>query len=249
MDMSESEYYREYRELNFLGLERGERPFLYSFWLRRFRRLLNKGDSVCEAGIGLGHFFLRLKKTYKAAGFDISETSVKEVRERGGNFLARASAENIPFKTGNFSAVVAFDILEHLHNPEALIAEAYRILGHSGYFVLSTPNPESLGARIKTKKKQGGGRSHEVWFGLRDATHVSIRKMGDWRELLRRSDFEIVRDGTDMCWDVPYFRGIPVILQKLMFIPSYWIVSWSFGFLPWKLGENYICIARKRDCR
>ncbi len=243
----------EYRERNLLGLERGERPFLYSFWLRRFSRLIEPGDPVCEVGLGLGYLFSRLAKRYKAAGLDTSVVSVAGIRRRGATRVTRASAERIPFKTGAFSLVVAFDVLEHLQVPEALIGEAYRILRPGGHLVLSTPNPESLGARVKNRNDGRGSTparaDREIWFGWRDPTHIQIRKTDAWRAALDAAGYTIVKDGTDMWWDVPYIRGVPVLLQRLLFMPAHWAVGWGLGFLPWRLGENYICIARKRAGR
>jgi hypothetical protein len=83
------------------------------------------------------------------------------------------------------------------------------------------------------------------WHALRDESHINIRPFSEWRNLLKINDFRIARDGTDTLWDVPYFKGIPYAVQKVPFISLHWILTWLFGFFPWKWGENYVCIARK----
>lgn len=83
------------------------------------------------------------------------------------------------------------------------------------------------------------------WYGWRDDTHISILPCEEWRRLLVKNKFKIIRDGTDTLWDVPYFRHIPYKLQWLFFITFTWILVWLNGFYSWRWGENYICVARK----
>jgi hypothetical protein len=62
-----------------------------------------------------------------------------------------------------------------------------------------------------------------------------------------KGNFAVLRDGTDFLWDPPYFAWVPVPLQRLLFIGTQWIGTLVFGFLPWRLGENYVAILRKRS--
>jgi SAM-dependent methyltransferase len=232
-----------------LGLQKGERPFLYSFWIRKLGRLIPKGSKILEVGCGLGYFLKWLDKKYTVYGIDISEDAITIARDRTKASLRIADAQDLPFKDVAFNGIIAFDIIEHLENPEKFFREAYRVLLTDGLLILSTPNPDSFGSRIKSKKPKDKGffykQQHFDWFGWRDDTHINIKSIDEWRNLLNDNGFIILKDGSDTLWDVPYFRCVPNFIQKFLFMPAHWMFIWLFGFFRWKYGENYICIAKK----
>ncbi len=54
----------------------------------------------------------------------------------------------LPFRTGEFDAVVATEVIEHVENPWGVIRELYRITRPGGVVVLSTPNLDNIFVRI-----------------------------------------------------------------------------------------------------
>ncbi len=48
-------------------------------------------------------------------------------------------AEKLSFASNSIDAVIIFDVLEHLHNPQKVIAEVKRVLKYDGYFHLVVP--------------------------------------------------------------------------------------------------------------
>lgn len=58
--------------------------------------------------------------------------------------LALADAETLPFIGKVFEGVIAADIIEHVRRPEALLAEAARVMAPSAALLLTTPNRFSL---------------------------------------------------------------------------------------------------------
>jgi len=243
-------YFKRYRIKNIFGAESGSRPFLYSFWMRKLKKFIAKNGKVLDAGCGQGYFLRRLEKRYKTIGFDISEDALLSAKNRTKkSTYIKSLAERLPFQNNSFSVVIAFDIIEHLEQPDKFLREAYGVLVQNGFLIISTPNPESFGCKIKLKMPEWKGLNYEKriaeWYGWRDDTHLNIKLRSEWKKILQKTGFRIIKDGTDTLWDVPYFKRFPYILQKIFFISLHWLLIMIFGFFPWKYGENYICIAKK----
>ena len=84
-------------------------------------------------------------------GIDVSMTwlvvAKKFVSESGGNpMLAAAMAEALPLADSSLPAVVSLDVIEHVHDPDAYLAEIDRVLQPGGRAAFSTPNRFSLTA-------------------------------------------------------------------------------------------------------
>ena len=50
----------------------------------------------------------------------------------------------LPFRDGSFDVVVSLETIEHLLDPDGLLAEAHRVLAPGGRLILSTPRLDSL---------------------------------------------------------------------------------------------------------
>lgn len=84
-------------------------------------------------------------------GIDVSMTwlvvAKKLVSESGGKpFLAAGMAEALPLASDSIPAVVSLDVIEHVHDPDAYLAEIDRVLQPGGRAAFSTPNRFSLTA-------------------------------------------------------------------------------------------------------
>jgi len=67
----------------------------------------------------------------------------KDIISKQSSSLAHADAQYIPFKSGIFDLVLAFDVVEHLHplELERFLSEAYRVLRPRGRLIIHTmPN-------------------------------------------------------------------------------------------------------------
>jgi SAM-dependent methyltransferase len=243
---SDDEWARVYRR----------RSYLYKAMARAVGRYRPELKDVVEVGCGLGMFSYTLLNRYPSvylnAG-DISEYAVSVTQKNLADFGRAAvivlNAEDLPYQDETADLIVCFDVIEHLANPEKFFEHAYRILKPGGLLLFTTPNPESFGAKVKGDIERQTGRPFRErmreWFGWRDDTHINIRTIDEWRALSLKTGYVPVRDGTDGCWDVPYFRGVPVVLQKLFFWGGQYILMHLTPSLPWSLGENYIGFWRK----
>jgi 2-polyprenyl-3-methyl-5-hydroxy-6-metoxy-1,4-benzoquinol methylase len=235
------EYFAEYfKKSKFSGKPEGAQ-IRARFWLKRYlRSILRDGGRILEVGCGPGFLvkYLGTEKGFKITGLDISQYALSIARslQEDTGFVA-GRAESLPFKSRMFQCVIALDVVEHLQYPEYFIDSALDVLADGGIFVMRTPNLESYGARRKEKGS----------FMWRDRTHINLIKMNKWRTLLEMRGFTVIKEGTDFLWDVPYWRVVPYYLQKLFFVSITNIITFIWGFTPWRQGENYYCILQKKS--
>jgi ubiquinone/menaquinone biosynthesis C-methylase UbiE len=102
------------------------------------------GKRVLDAGCGTGYGCAELAPEAKlVAGIDVASDAVDYAKEhsRQPNIrYAQASATAIPFNAASFQLITAFEVIEHLTDWRALLAEARRVLDADGLFLVSTPN-------------------------------------------------------------------------------------------------------------
>jgi SAM-dependent methyltransferase len=151
--------------------------------LRFYRRMLDRHvagattPAVLEIGCGLGNFLEGLDERWQKFGFDISRYAVRTAQARTpAAHLAVASGERLPFSRG-FDAIVAFDVLEHLRNPEAAFDEVASHLTPSGIFLFVVPVYDGLSGPI-------------IRVLDRDPTHLHKRSRRFWLALARER-FEV----------------------------------------------------------
>ena len=135
------------------------------------------------------------------------------------NYLAsvRASAEALPL-AGRAEVVCAGELIEHLTDPLAFLAECNQALKPGGALILSTPNPhhaEELLKNLLGLKK-----------GLYADTHILLISYRSMHKLLGLAGFEVRR-----CYGT-YFKvpGLPLRV--------------STSFFP-TISHNFIFVARK----
>ncbi len=109
-----------------------------------FAARLAAGRRVLDAGCGTGYGTAELAAHAQAAvGIDIAPEAVAYAAAAfplpNARFAA-ASCSALPFPDRSFDLVTAFEVIEHLGDYRALVAEAARVLAPGGCFVVSTPN-------------------------------------------------------------------------------------------------------------
>jgi len=103
-----------------------------------------EGRKVLDIGCGSG-FGVRLLADVarRAVGLDYSAETLLALHGSlllKGVWAVAGSALAMPFTSGSFDVITAFEIIEHLSNPELLLVQGERVLTSSGTLVLSTPN-------------------------------------------------------------------------------------------------------------
>ncbi len=205
----------------------------------RFLNSVQRGEGrLLDVGCGIGSFLSLAEKHFETYGLDISFFAIKQAKKNTEKtFLRQGSCEDVlPFQDDFFDVVTAFDLLEHLARPERTVKEVARVLRPGGYFVMSTPNLNSLGVKLKG----------ESWTGFKDLTHQSIKPRREWIELLKNNGFVIVRSFYDYFWDTPYTSFLPKVVEEILFkLPTFFLFCLGFGSGKY-LGENLYIIAKKK---
>ena len=102
---------------------------------------INERPRVLDVGSGGGFLAETLTDAgYTVIGIDPQMAAVRTASEHVNASFARAMGESLPFADGSFDAVVCSEVLEHVQDPAAVIAEVSRVLRPGGVFVFSLPN-------------------------------------------------------------------------------------------------------------
>ncbi|HEY7724263.1 MAG TPA: class I SAM-dependent methyltransferase [Anaeromyxobacteraceae bacterium] len=117
-------------------------------WAEAFARGRMVLDVAC--GTGYGSRLLAEAGARFVASVDVSPEALTAARQRFGHERAapvRADAVRLPFGDASFDLVVSFETIEHLPEPERLVAEMRRVLRREGLVVVSSPNRAIFGGK------------------------------------------------------------------------------------------------------
>jgi 2-polyprenyl-6-hydroxyphenyl methylase/3-demethylubiquinone-9 3-methyltransferase len=100
-----------------------------------------EGSRVLDIGSGGGFLTKELSDAgYEVTGIDPEMSAVSEAAEHVTASFVVAVGEKLPFADDSFDSVVCSEVLEHVEDPGAVLAEASRVLRPGGVFVVSLPN-------------------------------------------------------------------------------------------------------------
>jgi malonyl-CoA O-methyltransferase len=141
--------------------------------------------AVLDLGAGTGHSSRDLKRRYPSAQVIALDASLSMLREsaRQQRFLRRfapvcADAHRLPLRSQSFELVLSNLLLEWCHDPDAVFAEAARVLRPQGLFTFTTLGPDTL------------KEVRELWRGVDPFTHVHrFIDMHDFGDALVRAGF------------------------------------------------------------
>lgn len=145
---------------------------------------LNTRAALLEVGAGAG-FLLKAGELFgwRACGVEYSQTAATYAHQRQALPIVRASAMQLPFRSGSFEAALMFDVIEHLHNPLEALAEVRRCLRIGGTLILTTPNLNALSRTVLGSD----------WAVLSPSEHLYYFTEETLRQLLSKAGFRSVR--------------------------------------------------------
>jgi 2-polyprenyl-6-hydroxyphenyl methylase/3-demethylubiquinone-9 3-methyltransferase len=109
---------------------------------------IGSNKTVLDIGCGAGILTNALaEKGHTVHGIDLSEMSLQVAKKRDATqsvVYRQASGYSLPYPAQTFDVVCAMDLLEHVEEPQKVIAEASRVLKPNGLFFFHTFNRNLL---------------------------------------------------------------------------------------------------------
>lgn len=181
MQHGKDEFDKNYFGIFFKKYDSSELIFYYN-WFKGWLNLLDKylplkrghGKNALEIGCAIGAFAKLLKeRDFEVTATDISEFIIERAKKLQKNIDFRIlDIEKEQYTKEKYDYIFAFEVLEHLKNPEKALLHMKKLLKENGILVFSTPIP--------TKQT------------LADPMHINIHSPEFWIELGQRLKFNKV---------------------------------------------------------
>jgi SAM-dependent methyltransferase len=154
-------------------------------------------QDLLEIGCGRGFTgrFLREKLGCRVTGVELNPIIAREA-ERNLDRVIVGDVTEVEID-GSFDVVLAFELMEHLPEPESFLARIRRLVKAGGKIVLSVPNV----GHYSVVEDLLAGRWDYLPIGLLCYTHLRFftrRTLEDWMRRIGFSSFELVPQRTEL---------------------------------------------------
>jgi SAM-dependent methyltransferase len=146
--------------------------------LSRYRSDLNRWLDI---GCGTGTLLrAAVNVGWDALGTEVAPAAVEAVRAEGLDAVLGTTAE-LGLPAASFDVVSMIEVIEHVAEPDRLLADAARLLRPGGVLYLTTPHGRSLSARML-----GAG-----WSAVTPPDHLQLFSIAGLSAALDRNDLEV----------------------------------------------------------
>ena len=164
------------------------------------RRVTLAGRRVLDVGCGVGMYTAAfLRETPHVFGVEIEHERAREARDRAAG-VTQSRGERLPFPDGAFDVVFSHEVLEHVGDDRACVAEMARVTRAGGHIVIFAPNrlyPFETHGIFWRGRYRFGNAPLVNWLptALRDrlAPHVRAYTAGGLRRLFDGLPVRVVR--------------------------------------------------------
>lgn len=142
----------------------------------------NGRPQLLEIGCGAGGLLKELSQVGVAYGIDVESESMKYCSERGLDRLCQGDAAALPYRAGQFDAVICVDVLEHLDDDGAALADIYRVCKPGGTLLATVPAFQWLWSRRDVQLhhrrrytlKELRERVHAAGFRVQKISYINL---------------------------------------------------------------------------
>jgi SAM-dependent methyltransferase len=148
------------------------------------RRHAPSGQRLLEVGTGAGLFLKAAERAgWNASGLELSGEGATFARDRLGLDVRQERAEAMTFSPRSFDVAVMFDVIEHLFDPNVVLAATHRALRPGGLLVINTPNFDALSRHVLGVD----------WAVLSPLEHLYYFTEGTLTAIVRRAGFQRIQ--------------------------------------------------------
>jgi SAM-dependent methyltransferase len=159
------EYYQEF-ENGFKSTGREDHKRIVE--LSKFK----KNNKVLEIGCGYGVLLNKIKSLDKT-GIETNKYAVNYCQKNKLNVILDKKIEKrIKFNSNTFDFIIMNEVIEHFHNPNAVLKECHRILKTKGKIVITTPIKSIFNQHLSP-------------------THFSEMNIKEMEDILKKNNFKI----------------------------------------------------------
>jgi SAM-dependent methyltransferase len=131
-------------------------------FIRRYRR----SGKLLEVGCAYGFFLQEAKRYFAVAGIELAADAAAYCRQQG-LAVETVTADEVGRRSGAFDVIVLLDVIEHLPDPLATLAQLSRRLAPDGVIVLTTGDFGSLAAHALGSAWRLMTPPQHLWFFTR----------------------------------------------------------------------------------
>ena len=113
-----------------------------------------EGELALDVGTGTGHFACDLaNRGLRVIGYDSSQAMLEVARRKNDRVAwQRGDAERLPFANSTLDLVLCVTTLEFVRDPNAALAEMFRVVAPGGRLVAAVLNAESPWAKARMRE-------------------------------------------------------------------------------------------------
>jgi len=148
-----------------------------------FKRLLRErlaasGLRILDIGCGTGAVAVDFGRYGWLCASDRSVDALAFARSRGATTVTASDAAILPFRSESFDLVLAFDIIEHVDDDDAMVAELARVLRPGGAVAIHVPAWPSLWSRHDEVLEHRRRYTRRSLTSLLERSPLSIEYLG-----------------------------------------------------------------------
>lgn len=223
-----------------------------------------------EFGCGDGMFLdsLRRKEIERLVGLDISREAIGKARASYPDLDFRQITRTtpLPFEAGSFDSITIIEVLEHVVEQEALLAELARVLRDDGTLIVTVPRKSAFSFLDPGNLKFRFPRLHRWYYSRKHGVKAYERRyvcnpdglVGDisaekrWHEHISRRKLRRLLEEQGL--EVVEFDGIGLFIRPMWLCSLLWrkvgflyrlserVITWDRKMWEW---NNLFCVARK----